>query len=92
MPLKTETLSVVALASLALVSILAVGVSAMPATTNGIDQTDGTGELSRDCDQTMDMTKAQDRDMDRDRDGSCDTCTEVNCHDYLYESPGPHSP
>jgi len=90
MPLKTKALSVVALASLALVSILAISASAMPATTNGIDQTNGTGEYSGDCDQSMEMTKAQDRDMDCD--GSCDTCSEVNCRDYLYESPGPHSP
>jgi len=88
MSFKTKTLSVVALGSLALISLVAITASAMPAATIGTDQAVTAAGGSGDCDQTMDMTKAQDRDMDRD--GICDICGEVNCHDYLYESPGPH--
>jgi len=89
MSFKTKTLSVVALGSLALISLVAITASAMPATTTGTDQAVAAAGGSGDCDQSTDMTRAQDRDMDRD--GICDVCDEVNCHDYLYESPGPHS-
>jgi len=90
MSFKTKALSVVALGSLALISLLAVTATAIPTAMNGTDQADSAVGGSGDCDQTMDMSKAQDRDMDRD--GICDVCAEVNCHEYLYESPGPHHP
>ncbi len=90
MSFKTKAIPFLALGSLALVSLLALTTAAAQAGAGSAELADAAAGGLGDCDHTRDMTSAQDRDMDQDRDGTCDLCSDVNCQEHLYGSPGPH--
>ena len=88
MSFKTKAIPFLALGSLAFVSLLALTAAAAPVGAGSAELADVAAGGLGDCDQTRDMTSAQD--MDQDRDGTCDLRSDVNCQEHLHGSPGPH--